>query len=280
MRDTAKELGVNHQSIRGMGGVQQIGLLDKYLAGRGFRPGMNPEQMYATVLGGNPWARSADLNGTTPGSGAAVQRGWRSSAAQAIQAAGGAGNGGDTYYQPGVGYFSRSTGRMVSGPTATAPAAAPTTPVLPPANNIVPTGSIPTTSAGLQSSSAALKGAVEEDKRLQILMDEHRVIGELTASYKAVKVEQQGSLKAAQDKNKIDQAALGLMRDGLEPELANQLAANKQLVDNKTQELQLLRDKATALVDEKGITAKTKAARQEVLDAINAQIAAQPGILD
>jgi hypothetical protein len=93
MRGTAKELGVNHQSILGMGGVAQIGLLDKYLSGRGFRPGMNPEQMYATVLGGNPWARSADLNGTTPGSGAAVQRGWRGSAAAAITAAGGPASG-------------------------------------------------------------------------------------------------------------------------------------------------------------------------------------------
>jgi tape measure domain-containing protein len=87
MRGTARELGVDHNSIRKMGGVEQMRLLDKYWQNRGFKPGMSPEQAYATVLGGNPWAKSADLNGTTPGSGANAQRRWRPAAARAIQAA-------------------------------------------------------------------------------------------------------------------------------------------------------------------------------------------------
>jgi tape measure domain-containing protein len=87
MRPTARELGVDHNSILKMGSVDQMRLLDKYWKNRGFRPGMTPEQAYATVLAGNPWGKSADLNGTTPGSGANVQRGWRPAAARAIQAA-------------------------------------------------------------------------------------------------------------------------------------------------------------------------------------------------
>ncbi len=87
MRGTARELGVDHNSIRKMGAVDQMRLLDKYWKNRGFKPGMTPEQAYATVLGGNPWAKSADLNGTTPGSGANAQRRWRPAAARAIQAA-------------------------------------------------------------------------------------------------------------------------------------------------------------------------------------------------
>jgi tape measure domain-containing protein len=158
-------------------------------------------------------------------------------------------------------------------------AAAPAAPVLPAANNIVPTGSIPTTSPGLQAANAGLVRAAEEDKRLQLLREEQQITADLNGSYKALTVEQQSSLKAAQDKNKIDQAALGLIRDGVKPELANQLATNQQLVENKTQELQLLRDKAAALVNEKDITAETKAERQKILDSINAQISAQPGLL-
>jgi hypothetical protein len=88
MPDTARELGTTVDQIKNMGGLQQLVLFDRYLQNRGFKPGMSVQQMYATVLGGNPYAGGRDSNGTTPGSGTSVIRKYIPSAAAAIAAAG------------------------------------------------------------------------------------------------------------------------------------------------------------------------------------------------
>jgi tape measure domain-containing protein len=88
MPGTAPELGVRHSDIVNMGAAAQTQLFDRYLQNRGFRPGMSVQQMYATVLSGNPWAGGRDQNGTTPSSGARNIIASTPAAAAAIQAAG------------------------------------------------------------------------------------------------------------------------------------------------------------------------------------------------
>jgi tape measure domain-containing protein len=315
MPGTAPELGVNHESVRGMGGVAQMRLLDKYLAGRGFKPGMNPEQMYATVLGGNPWAKGNDLNGTTPGSGAAVQRGYRPAAARAVQGAMAAGAGaaqqaanpvgpggifnnsaapsnltaaGGIFYNPAAKapLTALAAGAKVGdqvgppqGARPTAPATAPAAAPVAAANNIVPTGSIPTTSPALQESNAALDKIRIADQLAQKKAEELELTTSIREAANGIVTDQDSLLKSAKSKNEIDLRTLDLMRSGITPELAAQQAANEKLIEEAVKGLEIQQARAENAVAEKGITEETRAARQKILDDINAQIAGQPELL-
>jgi hypothetical protein len=62
-----KEAGLNPSKIGNYTLAEQLPHAEKWLRGRGFKPGMSAEQAYATILGGNPYANIdlPDSFGTT-----------------------------------------------------------------------------------------------------------------------------------------------------------------------------------------------------------------------
>jgi hypothetical protein len=61
------EAGLNPKRIGSYTIREQLPHVEKWLAGRGYRPGMGVQKLYATILGGNPNANiySKDANGTS-----------------------------------------------------------------------------------------------------------------------------------------------------------------------------------------------------------------------
>jgi tape measure domain-containing protein len=156
---------------------------------------------------------------------------------------------------------------------------APAAPALPAANNIVPTGSIPSTSPGLEKANAELDRLNAQDRLLQKKQAELDLTVQIRDAANGIKADQESQLKSSTDRNAVEMRTLELMRSGVKPELAAQQAANEQMIRDSAQGLEIARSRAEAAVAEKDLTAETKAERQKILDSINNQIAAQPSLL-
>jgi hypothetical protein len=148
------------------------------------------------------------------------------------------------------------------------------------ANNIVPFGNIPTDSPGLRKANAGLNADDSKGGQIQELNAQQQLVDKLAARYAEIATDQQASLQAVTDKNKIDQATLSLMQTGIKPELAAQLANNQQIVAAKTETLEQQKLEAIQGLEIKGITEKTRADYEAILAAINGQIEAQPQLLE
>jgi len=169
---------------------------------------------------------------------------------------------------------------MMSGRGGAANNIVPTAPRLPAPTGAMPSAAgIPTTSPGLEAANDSLKRLEADQKRLDLLRQEQELTQGLSDKLTTIIGDRNAELKSAQDRNRLEQQTLELMRGGVSPELAKQLATNQQFVENSTKQLESQRATLEAAVKEKDITEETRKERQKLLDLLNSQIGAQPQLL-
>jgi len=152
------------------------------------------------------------------------------------------------------------------------------------ANNIVsttpglsaPSGSVPFTSPALEAADKGLRDAEAKGVQERLLQAQLEGTARLFDGYKEITSELQSQLVSSQKRNELDQRALEMMRDGVKPELAEQLAANEQLVAATKGRLETQKGLVEDALKEKDITAETRAERQKLLDLINSQLTKMP----
>ncbi len=154
-------------------------------------------------------------------------------------------------------------------------------------NNIVPTArpqaasaGIPVTSPGLEDANKKLEQFNQDQKRLELLRLEQEGTQQLADKVAELTLNRADQLRTMQQSNQLELQTLELMRSGISPELAKQLATNQQFVANYGLQLEKQKAILEAAVQEKDITTKTREERQKLLDLVNGQIQAQPGLLD
>jgi tape measure domain-containing protein len=144
-------------------------------------------------------------------------------------------------------------------------------------NTIKPfTASTPST---LDQLTTGLISSNEEQKKVEALNAQKNITNELLASQEQMKTLTLSELNTAIQKNALDQTTLELIKSGITPELATQLATNQQSVNLTTQELEAAQAKVQVTLEEKGLTDEQRITRENIVLAYDALIAKQPKVL-
>ena len=148
------------------------------------------------------------------------------------------------------------------------------------ANGIRPStlggGGIPLTSPGLEKSTNALMQTNKDSGKVAELQKEKEVREQIKALIDGTSQSYQTELLNAKQKNELDAATLELMKTGVTPELAAQLALNQQQAQIATARLEKAKSGIEA---EKNLTGEAKKEQELKLKLINEQIAAIPALL-
>jgi hypothetical protein len=144
-------------------------------------------------------------------------------------------------------------------------------------NTIKPfTASTPST---LDQLTTGLISSNEEQTKIDALNAQKNITNELLASQEQMKALTLSGLNSAIQKNELDRATLDLIKSGITPELAAQLATSQQSVNLTTQDLQAAQAKVQVTLMEKGLTEEQRIARENIVLAYDALIAKQPQVL-
>jgi hypothetical protein len=170
--------------------------------------------------------------------------------------------------------YNKFSGQAAPGGQVASPAA----PVLPPAANAIRPFAAPST-AKLDKLTAGLISTEEQTKVNNALNAQKDITNELLTSQEQMKALALSGLNSARQKNALDQATLDLIKNGITPELAAQLATNQQSVNLITQELEAAQAKVQITLTEKGLTDEQRIARENIVLAYDALIAKQPQVL-
>jgi tape measure domain-containing protein len=126
--------------------------------------------------------------------------------------------------------------------------------------------------ATLDQLTADLKRTNELQNQNNLLADQQNRTKDLKNAELQVIQQSMAALVNAQEKNALDQATLNLIKAGINPELATQLAINKQNNDLQTVALKNQLQIAKNSLNEKGITAETATERMGIVNNIAAQL--------
>ena len=133
--------------------------------------------------------------------------------------------------------------------------------------------------ATLDKLTAGLVSSNEEQTKIDALNAQKNITKELLASQEQMKALTLSGLNSAIQKNELDMATLDLIKNGITPELATQLALNQQSSNLTTQDLQAAQAKVQVTLMEKGLTDEQRIARENIVLAYDALIAKQPQVL-
>jgi len=133
--------------------------------------------------------------------------------------------------------------------------------------------------ATLDKLTTGLVSSNEEQTKIDALNAQKNITNELLASQEQMKALTLSGLNSAIQKNELDMATLDLIKNGITPELATQLALNQQSSNLTTQDLQAAQAKVQVTLMEKGLTDEQRIARENIVLAYDALIAKQPQVL-
>jgi tape measure domain-containing protein len=133
--------------------------------------------------------------------------------------------------------------------------------------------------ATLDKLTAGLVSSNEEQAKVDALNAQKNITNELLARQEQMKALTLSGLNSAIQKNELDMATLDLIKNGITPELATQLALNQQSSNLTTQDLQAAQAKVQVTLMEKGLTDEQRIARENIVLAYDALIAKQPQVL-
>lgn len=152
-----------------------------------------------------------------------------------------------------------------------------------PANAIKPStlggGGIPITSPELEKSTNALMQTNKDSGKVAQLQRELEITKEIKDLVAGMNQGREAELSSAKRKNELDLATLELMKTGVTPELAAQLALNQQQNQTAAAALEAAKLDIESKLKEKDLTAEAKKEQELKLKLINEQIAANPALL-
>ena len=151
------------------------------------------------------------------------------------------------------------------------------------ANGIRPStlggGGIPLTSPGLEKSTNALMQTGQQSGKVAELQKELEVTEQIKALIYGMNQSRETELISAKAKNELDVATLELMKSGVTPELAAQLALNQQQNQIYTANLEAAKLQIAGELEKKGLAEETRKEKELQLKLINEQLAANPALL-
>jgi hypothetical protein len=120
----------------------------------------------------------------------------------------------------------------------------------------------------------------KKQEQIDALNAQKNITNELLSSQEQLKNLTVAGLNAAIQKNAVDQTTLNLIKNGITPELALQLATSKQTNELTTEDLLAAQAKVQLTLTENGLTDIQRIARENIVLLYDTLIAKQPQVLE